>query len=50
MDQISKFMTGRDGGSDLRCQKYPWKRLRRLQMDPSSWLEWLQSWAMETLI
>ncbi|CAK9084216.1 unnamed protein product [Durusdinium trenchii] len=30
MDQISKFMTGRNGGSDLRCQKLP-RRRRRLR-------------------
>ena len=23
MDQISRFMTGREGGGDLRCQKLP---------------------------
>jgi len=29
MDQISKFMTGRDGGSDLRCTVYPYARKKR---------------------
>eukprot|EP00434_Breviolum_minutum_P032932 symbB.v1.2.029133.t1/scaffold3148.1/size62448/2 len=29
MDQISKFMTGRDGGSDLRCTVYPYSRSKK---------------------
>ncbi|CAE7204931.1 unnamed protein product [Symbiodinium natans] len=31
IDQIFRFLTGQDGGSDLRCQKYPIRRLRRLR-------------------
>ncbi|CAL1133206.1 unnamed protein product [Cladocopium goreaui] len=50
MDQISKFLTGRGGSSDLRCVKFKRRRRRRRRLKWLRPLRRLQRWVQEWLV